>query len=94
MSGTGRNRGCGAADEAGHICKRQPGHPGVHEHYDHGKTASWPNAAGWLVAEGRDTDGPYWWLANGSERDERKFDTRAAAEAMCESLNLRGSSRQ
>lgn len=88
---------CSVADEAGHICKRQPGHPGVHEHYERGKTISWPNASGWFVVGERDEDGPYWHLArgrggteHGTDHDERKFDTRAAAEAACEITNRRG----
>jgi ferredoxin-NADP reductase len=81
---------CSVADEAGHICKREPGHPGVHEHYKHGKTISWPNASGWFVLDGRDDDGPYWYLSRGSDHDDRKFDTRAAAEAVCEITNRRG----
>jgi hypothetical protein len=94
------SRGCGATDDAGHVCKREAGHPGVHEHYENGQTLSWANESGWLIRPWMDEDGPFWRAiryrgtlgGGGFDDDGRKYDAPSSAEAACESLNRRGGS--
>jgi hypothetical protein len=84
------NPGCGEAMSATLSCKREPGHPGVHESYRDGKTITAPNDRGWQVSWGEDEDGTYWFLANGRAADPDKYDSRESAEAACEIANRRG----
>lgn len=54
------------------VCKREPGHPGVHETYVGGRTITAPNDRGWRVSQWQDEDGDYWCLVNGAFTDPAK----------------------
>lgn len=90
MEDAKHNAGCGEAVTSTLSCKREPGHPGVHEAYQGGKTITAPNDRGWYVGERADEDGPYWFLVNGRVVDPDKYDSRESADAACEIANRRG----
>ncbi len=85
-----RQQACAEPVTPALACKREPGHPGVHETYVDGRTITAPNDRGWRVAQWEDEDGDYWCLVNGAFTDPAKYDTREAAEFACDIANRRG----